>query len=157
MSSASIYTHLAPRPLHNQNEANEATSQASLGISCCCMNVNMAGRDSGVSRRHDHCCVPQCTSDSRYTAQLSFHSFPKDPTTRKQWIHQIRRDPGKNFQVSWGWELLFTFASVSTVTVKMWHRTGTFTFVYNLCTHLHECSCHINDIWASVSMYIYGI
>ena len=32
------------------------------------------------SKRHDHCCVPQCTNDSRYDHNntLSFHSFPSN-------------------------------------------------------------------------------
>ncbi|XP_019630251.1 PREDICTED: THAP domain-containing protein 11-like, partial [Branchiostoma belcheri] len=49
-----------------------------------------------------HCCVPSCTNDSRYDPEkkLSFHRFPKDSTQRKAWIVKIRRDIGKDFQLS---------------------------------------------------------
>ena len=47
-----------------------------------------------------HCCVPLCTSDSRYDSTLHFHQIPqKDVEARKQWIINIRRDEGPYFQV----------------------------------------------------------
>ncbi len=53
---------------------------------------------------HSHCCVPQCTSDKRYDTEdmLSFHKIPKEETRKNEWIHKIRRDPGKHFKVSGG-------------------------------------------------------
>ncbi|KAL7407177.1 hypothetical protein ABVT39_004470 [Epinephelus coioides] len=39
-----------------------------------------------------HCCVPKCTRDSRLNSEISFHTFPKDPEVRKQWLIKIRRD-----------------------------------------------------------------
>ncbi|XP_049436072.1 uncharacterized protein LOC125891117 isoform X1 [Epinephelus fuscoguttatus] len=38
-----------------------------------------------------HCCVPKCTRDSRLNSEISFHTFPKDPEVRKQWLIKIRR------------------------------------------------------------------
>ncbi|XP_041966785.1 uncharacterized protein LOC125303093 [Alosa alosa] len=49
-----------------------------------------------------HCCVPQCTSSHRkksYRGQ-TFHRFPKDQGLRRQWIINIRRDPGRNFKIN---------------------------------------------------------
>jgi len=51
---------------------------------------------------HSHCCVPKCTSDKRYDIEdkISFHQFPKEETKKNQWIHKIRRDPGKYFKIT---------------------------------------------------------
>ena len=49
-----------------------------------------------------HCCVPQCTNDSRYNEEISFHSFPIDSKRRVNWIVKIRRDPGPDFKVRFG-------------------------------------------------------
>ena len=48
-----------------------------------------------------HCCVPQCTNDSRYDreSKLSFHKIPEDNKLRKEWIVKIRRDIGPHFKV----------------------------------------------------------
>uniref|UniRef100_A0A8C9XD36 THAP-type domain-containing protein n=1 Tax=Sander lucioperca TaxID=283035 RepID=A0A8C9XD36_SANLU len=48
-----------------------------------------------------HCCVPKCTFSKRnesYTGQ-TFHRFPKDPVLCREWIHKIRRDPGRHFKI----------------------------------------------------------
>ena len=47
-----------------------------------------------------HCCVPLCTSDSRYNPELHFHHIPKNPELKRQWIIKIRRDEGPLFNVS---------------------------------------------------------
>lgn len=47
-----------------------------------------------------HCCVPLCTSDSRYEPELHFHHIPKNEDLKKQWIIKIRRDEGPLFKVS---------------------------------------------------------
>ncbi|XP_022519890.2 uncharacterized protein LOC111190408 [Astyanax mexicanus] len=39
-----------------------------------------------------HCCVPLCTSSSRYNAEISFHKFPVDAAVRAKWLTKIRRD-----------------------------------------------------------------
>ncbi|CAL9701495.1 unnamed protein product [Knipowitschia caucasica] len=39
-----------------------------------------------------HCCVPLCTASGRFNKLLSFHSFPKDPDLRAQWLVKIRRE-----------------------------------------------------------------
>ena len=52
------------------------------------------------SKSSQHCCVPLCTSDSRYNPKLHFHHIPKNPDLRKQWIIKIRRDEGEHFNVS---------------------------------------------------------
>ncbi|KAL2089208.1 hypothetical protein ACEWY4_016107 [Coilia grayii] len=41
---------------------------------------------------HEHCCVPRCTSSSKFNAVLSFHAFPSDLELRKIWLVNIRRD-----------------------------------------------------------------
>ena len=42
-----------------------------------------------------HCSVPGCTSNSKSSPSLSFHSFPTDPDVRRVWIRNIRRDERK--------------------------------------------------------------
>lgn len=51
-----------------------------------------------------HCCVPQCTSDSRQESckGLSFHVFPKDKERSKKWLIAIRRDIGPEFKITKG-------------------------------------------------------
>ena len=49
-----------------------------------------------------HCCVPRCTSDSRYPKKdkpIWFHAIPKDKMLRKSWIIKSRREEGPNFKV----------------------------------------------------------
>ena len=50
-----------------------------------------------------HCCVPLCTKkdkrDKDTREKISFFRFPDDPSTRKQWIHAIRRDVGKDVSI----------------------------------------------------------
>ena len=49
----------------------------------------------------DHCCVPFCTSNrSKGDNGITFHRFPINRKLKKTWIVKIRRDVGKNFQVS---------------------------------------------------------
>lgn len=49
------------------------------------------------------CCVPNCNQKG-YTSlsgeKVSFFNFPKAPLLRKQWIHAIRRDEGKDFVIT---------------------------------------------------------
>ena len=49
----------------------------------------------------DHCCVPQCLSDRRKETGkvVLFHVFPQTCSLRRRWIHAIRRDVGKAFQI----------------------------------------------------------
>ncbi|XP_064171089.1 activating transcription factor 7-interacting protein 2 isoform X1 [Anguilla rostrata] len=49
-----------------------------------------------------YCCVPGCTSYQRRECDqgLSFHRFPSDPDTRRQWIAMIRRDVGPYFEIT---------------------------------------------------------
>ncbi|KAJ8314439.1 hypothetical protein KUTeg_006589 [Tegillarca granosa] len=47
-----------------------------------------------------HCCVPFCTSDSRYNKELHFHHIPKNPTLKKDWIIKIRGDEGPLFKIT---------------------------------------------------------
>ena len=50
-----------------------------------------------------YCCVPKCTQ-KRYTntsgEKVSFFTFPNDQVRRKQRIHAIRREEGKNFTIT---------------------------------------------------------
>ena len=62
-------------------------------------NTNKAGSSRKTSNSF-HCCVPLCTSDSRYDASLHFHRIPSSLELRKQWILRIRRDEGPFFKVS---------------------------------------------------------
>lgn len=41
---------------------------------------------------HHHCCVPLCSAGGLFNKMLSFHSFPKDPELRAQWLVKIRRE-----------------------------------------------------------------
>ena len=61
------------------------------------MAFNNSSSDSNNKTQRNskqHCCVPLCTSDSRYNPELNFHHIPKDEELRKQWIIKIRRDEG---------------------------------------------------------------
>ncbi|XP_015758276.1 PREDICTED: 52 kDa repressor of the inhibitor of the protein kinase-like [Acropora digitifera] len=49
------------------------------------------------------CCVPKCNQKGYSTSsgeKVSFLNFPKEPLIRKQWIHAIRRDEGKDFVIT---------------------------------------------------------
>ena len=49
------------------------------------------------------CCIPNCNQKG-YTlssgGKVSFFNFPKAPLIRKQWIHVIRREEGKDFVIT---------------------------------------------------------
>ena len=48
------------------------------------------------------CCVPECNQKEKKTStgeKVSFFKFPRSPVTRKQWIHAIRREEGKEFKI----------------------------------------------------------
>lgn len=49
-----------------------------------------------------HCCVPGCTKKGYLEEgqKISYFIFPTDKSLRKQWTHAIRRDEGKQFQIS---------------------------------------------------------
>ena len=49
------------------------------------------------------CCIPECNQKgvkSPTGEKVSFFEFPKQPLIKKQWIHAIRRDEGKNWQIT---------------------------------------------------------
>ncbi|XP_006813686.1 uncharacterized protein LOC100375164 [Saccoglossus kowalevskii] len=49
------------------------------------------------------CCVPFCEGKGYRLVDghnVSFFSFPKNKNILKQWIHAIKRDPGKNFKLN---------------------------------------------------------
>ena len=50
-----------------------------------------------------HCCVPECNQKgvkSLTGEKVSFFEFPNQSLLRKRWIHTIRRDEGKNWQIT---------------------------------------------------------
>ena len=50
-----------------------------------------------------HCCVPECNQKgvkSPTGEKVSFFEFPNESSLRKRWIHAIRRDEGKNWQIT---------------------------------------------------------
>ena len=51
-----------------------------------------------------HCCVPLCTKkgyrEEETGEKVSYFKFPTEEGLRKLWIHAIRRDEGKSFQIS---------------------------------------------------------
>ena len=50
-----------------------------------------------------NCCVPLCTKSGHRIVdgkRVSFHSIPAKQSIRLQWIHAIRRDPGKVFKIT---------------------------------------------------------
>ena len=50
-----------------------------------------------------HCCVPECNQNgvkSPTGEKVSFFEFPNQSLLRKRWIHAIRRDEGKNWQIT---------------------------------------------------------
>ena len=49
------------------------------------------------------CCVPECNQNgvkSPTGEKVSFFEFPNQSLLRKRWIHAIRRDEGKNWQIT---------------------------------------------------------
>ena len=40
---------------------------------------------------HSFCCVPLCSMTGKYNSAVSYHTFPKDESQRKKWIHNIKR------------------------------------------------------------------
>ncbi|XP_031550148.1 uncharacterized protein LOC116287600, partial [Actinia tenebrosa] len=49
-----------------------------------------------------HCCVPFCTKKGYRDdndGKISYFIFPKDNNIRKLWVHAIRREEGKSFQI----------------------------------------------------------
>lgn len=63
-------------------------------------NTNTHRPSTSKKLSSQHCCVPLCTSDSRYDSSLHFHQIPKDTALKKKWIINIRRDEGPLFKVS---------------------------------------------------------
>ena len=47
----------------------------------------------------DHCCVFGCTNRRQKNPDLSFHSFPRSNSLRREWIQAIRREVGKEFAI----------------------------------------------------------
>ena len=54
-----------------------------------------------------NCCVLLCTKkdkqdnqDNQTGKKISFLRFPKEENLKKQWIHAIRRDVGRNFSIN---------------------------------------------------------
>jgi len=50
-------------------------------------------------------CVPECNQKGKKTTtgeKVSFFEFPRSPLRRKQWIHAIRREEGKEFKIGHG-------------------------------------------------------
>ena len=48
------------------------------------------------------CCVPECNQKGNKTStgeKVSFFEFPRSPLRKKQWIHAIRREEGKEFKI----------------------------------------------------------
>lgn len=45
-----------------------------------------------MTRTSLHCCVPKCSTSSRYNSQLSFHRFPVNREVKAQWLVKIKRD-----------------------------------------------------------------
>ena len=49
-----------------------------------------------------HCCVPQCTKKGYIEpdgSKTSYFVFPSDKALQKNWLHAIRREKGKNFNL----------------------------------------------------------
>ncbi|RXM34923.1 THAP domain-containing protein 2 [Acipenser ruthenus] len=40
----------------------------------------------------EHCCVPFCSTSSRYNSSVNFHSFPVNEELKKKWLNNIRRE-----------------------------------------------------------------
>ena len=58
---------------------------------------------SAAPKMPTHFCVPLCTKKGyreEETGEVSYFKFPTEEGLRKLWIHGIRRDEGKNFQIS---------------------------------------------------------
>ena len=89
---------------YNQNEASQSSvfhnsKQLNSNRNICSVFTSL----KSVSSMPSHCCVPECTQrgyQSNDGGKVSFFNFPKALIKRKQWIHAIRRDEGKEFQIN---------------------------------------------------------
>ena len=89
---------------YNQNEASQSSvfhnsKQLNSNRNICSVFISL----KSVSSMPSHCCVPECTQrgyQSNDGGKFSFFNFPKALIKRKQWIHAIRRDEGKEFQIN---------------------------------------------------------
>ena len=89
---------------YNQNEASQSSvfhnsKQLNSNRNICSVFISL----KSVSSMPSHCCVPECTQrgyQSNDGGKVSFFNFPKALIKRKQWIHAIRRDEGKEFQIN---------------------------------------------------------
>ena len=89
---------------YNQNEASQSSvfhnsKQLNSNRNICSVFISL----KSVSSMPSHCCVPECTQrgyQSNDGEKVSFFNFTKALIKRKQWIHAIRRDEGKEFQIN---------------------------------------------------------
>ena len=68
------------------------------------VSLNRIGESSCLfSIMPSFCCVPECNQKGykdEKDEKISYFNFPTDKTRRKQWLHAIRRDEGKDFRVT---------------------------------------------------------
>ena len=97
------------------------------------MATNTDNSTVNKSKPAVHCCVPLCTSDSRYNPELHFHHIPKNPELKRQWIIKIRRDEGPLFYESiFHFQYFCSFQMKSTVSlIRSNQNLLTFLFVHS--------------------------
>ena len=81
------------------------SSQCVLFWQCVSRNLQTSSVSIVIFAMPTHCCVPGCNQKgvkSSTGEKVSFFEFPKQSLLRKSWIHVIRRDKGKNWQITWG-------------------------------------------------------
>ena len=67
------------------------------------LNKNLGESCHLFSIMPSFCCVPECNQKGykdEKNDKISYFNFPTDKTRRKQWLHAIRRDVGKDFRVT---------------------------------------------------------
>jgi hypothetical protein len=98
------------------------------------MATNTDNSTVNKSKPAVHCCVPLCTSDSRYNPELHFHHIPKNPELKRQWIIKIRRDEGPLFYESiFHFQYFCSFQMKSTVSlIRSNQKLLTFLFFHSL-------------------------
>ena len=67
------------------------------------LNKNLGESCHLFSIMPSFCCVPECNQKGykdEKNDKISYFNFPTDKTRRRQWLHAIRRDVGKDFRVT---------------------------------------------------------
>ena len=97
-----IYTHSINGGARGKPGPNSARTRL-VSPRFVSWNKNLGESCQLFSIMPSFCCVPECNQKGykdEKNDKISYFNFPTDKTRRKQWLHAIRRDVGKDFRVT---------------------------------------------------------